>query len=77
MFLSLAYKCRRKNYVDAAYVNAALSLFDRKNVGRLESMLYNQGISPDVISRILFSDGPFRSRRGHVRLGAVTGLPTA
>jgi len=62
MFPGLAYKCQRKNYVHAAYVNAALSLLDEKNVGRLESMLYNQGISRDVVSRILFSDGPFRSR---------------
>ena len=62
MFPGLAYTCRRKNYVHAAYVNAALSLLDGKNVGRLESMLYNQGISRNVISRILFSDGPFRNR---------------
>jgi len=62
MLPSLAYKCRRKNYVHAAYVNAALSLLDGKNVGRMESMLYNRGISHDVVSRILFSNGPFRSR---------------
>jgi len=58
------YKCRRKNYVHAACINAALSLLDGKNVGRIESMLYNRGISRDVVSRILLSDGP--SRRGGI-----------
>ena len=60
MFPRLAYVCRRKNYVQAAYVNAALALHNGNNSERLKSLLRSQGVPEDVIARVLFRGGPAR-----------------
>jgi hypothetical protein len=57
MFPSLRFHCLRKNYVNAAYVNAALKLLEKRPLDRLISMLFNQGVPEAVISRALFSNG--------------------
>ena len=62
MCTGLAYLCRRKNYVHAGYVHAALTLLNGGYSSRVRSMLYNRGVPEDVIVRLLFSDGPFRKR---------------
>jgi len=56
----LFFQCRRKNYVKAAYVNAALALLDSSYSHQLMSILRVQGVPEDVIARVLGTDGPFR-----------------
>lgn len=60
MFPSLKFHCVRKNYVQAAYVNAALVLLNKIPLDRLRSMLFSQGIPKDVVARALFSNDPVR-----------------
>jgi hypothetical protein len=62
MFTSLVYRCRRKNYVHAAYVYAAQYLLNAGSSREALSMLRNFRISEEVIARVLFSDGPVRKR---------------
>lgn len=58
----LTYACRRKNYVHAAYVSAALTLLDEMGPHRVRSMLYNHNVSEEVITRVLSPNGPVRKR---------------
>ena len=60
MLPSLRFHCFRKNYIQAAYVNAALELLGKRPLDRLVSMLFNEGVPDPVISRTLFSNGPVR-----------------
>jgi hypothetical protein len=60
MLPNLRFHCFRKNYVQAAYVNAALELLGKRPLSRLVSMLFNEGVSDAVISRTLFSNDPIR-----------------
>lgn len=62
MFPGLAYVCRRKNYVHAAYVNAALTLLNEVGPHRVRLMLYNYNVPEEVITRTLSPNGPFRTR---------------
>jgi len=61
MFPSLRFHCLRKNYIHAAYVNAALALVGKRPFDRLVSMLVNEGVPNAVISRALFSNEPVRA----------------
>lgn len=45
--------CRRRNYVHAAYVNAALVIKELLGSRRAEVMLADEGVSQDVIIRML------------------------
>ena len=63
MFPSYAYKCRRKNYVQSAYVNAALALLEVRSSEHLISMLRNLAVPDHVILRVLSSAGPVRNRQ--------------
>lgn len=58
----LAYKCRRKNYVHAAYVSASLSLVKAGNCARAEAMLKNLNVLDTVIERVL-SKGSVRKKK--------------
>jgi hypothetical protein len=60
MLPSLRFHCLRKDYVHAAYVNAALELLGKIPLDRLVLMLFNEGVPDAVISRTLFSKGPVR-----------------
>lgn len=54
---------RRKNHVLAGHVDAALRinrLFGRE---RAEALLQREGLSPDVIARVLSNSGKVRQRR--------------
>lgn len=52
--------CRRHNHVHAAYVNAAIRLIHHLGAKRVETMLLREGVSRDVITRVLFVDSPHR-----------------
>jgi hypothetical protein len=45
--------CRRQNYVGAAYVNAALTIFQFYDFRRAVKMLEKEGIPDEVIARVL------------------------
>lgn len=60
MFPGLAYTCRRKHYVHAAYVNAALTLIATSHPERLRSLLHNCGVPEAVIKRTLASESKIR-----------------
>jgi hypothetical protein len=53
---------RRNNYVQAAYVDAALSIRDSHGLRKAEHILSNEGVPGEVIDRILFTSGPQRRK---------------
>ena len=57
--------CRRHNYVQAAYVDAALTIKGLYGLRRAENILRSENVPMDVISRILLIGGPHRSHRSH------------
>lgn len=59
---NLLCACRRENYVQAAYVDAALTLLHTTHSHRLISILRTQGIPENVIARVFGTAGPFRRR---------------
>lgn len=54
--------CRRRNYVHAAYVNAALTISKLSNLQRAENVLAQAEVSKSVIARILYLNGMHRTR---------------
>jgi hypothetical protein len=53
---------RRYNYVQAAYVDAALSIRDSHGLRKAEHILSKEGVPGEVIDRILFTSGPQRRK---------------
>ena len=53
---------RRYNYVQAAYVDAALSIRDSHGLHKAEHILSNEGVPGEVIDRVLFTSGPQRRK---------------
>ncbi len=47
--------CRRHNHIHAAYVQAAIGIEERMGVDRAIAFLCSEGVSSDVISRVLGS----------------------
>ncbi len=72
----LAFPCRRRNRMDAAYVDAALTISKMISVERAEAMLVKQGIPERVIVRILHLNG-FRRGQGKAPANGHDGLRPA
>lgn len=51
--------CRRRNDVQAAYVNAAL-VIKQFDLRQAENMLLREGVSHEVIARVLLTGQPLR-----------------
>lgn len=58
----VTFTCRRHNHVHAAYVNAALTVFEHVDLRHAEDMLQRAGVPAMVIARVLLTDGPHRAR---------------
>lgn len=54
--------CRRRNRLQAAYVDAALTISQVVNVQRAEAMLMEQGVPQRVIARVLHLNGLRRNQ---------------
>lgn len=54
--------CRRRNRLQAAYVNAALTISQQVSVQRAEAILVEQGVPERVIVRVLRLNGQLRSQ---------------
>ena len=55
--------CRRRNYVQAAYVDAALTIKNLHGLRRAENILRDATVPMDVIARTLLIGGPHRLRK--------------
>lgn len=60
--------CRRRNRLQAAYVNAALTISQQVSVKRAEAILVEQGVPERVIARVLHLNGQLR-RQGDMANG--------
>ena len=58
----VTFSCRRHNHVHAAYVNAALTVFEHVDMRHAEDMLQRAGVPTAVISRVLLQEGAHRAR---------------
>jgi len=58
--------CRRRNHVQAAYVEAAIRLVTLTSLRRAEDMLRREGLPMAVIARVLLQKGPHRIKRGEL-----------
>lgn len=58
----LVVTCLRRNLVQAAYVDAALTICKELGSRRAENFLLAQGVPMKVIQRVLLSNGPVRHR---------------
>lgn len=56
-------KCRRRDYVQAAYVDASRTIKDRYGLRRAENILRTADVPMAVIARVLLAGGPYRLRR--------------
>ena len=56
--------CRRRNRLQAAYVDAALRISRLISVQRAEDILLEQGLPQRVIARVLYLNGLLRTHRG-------------
>jgi len=54
--------CRRRKRLQAAYVNAALTISQQVSVQRAEAILVEQGVPERVIARVLHLNGQLRSQ---------------
>lgn len=70
MMLTLETFCRRRNYVQAAYVVAVLKLRDRLPLARLTLLLEKQGVPRPVILRVLIMRDRVR-QKGHAKSRSV------
>lgn len=59
---NLRFRCARKNYIHAAYVNAMLKLIGKRPLHGLISILVTQGVPEAVIWRALFLGAPVRKQ---------------
>jgi hypothetical protein len=70
MMPTLEKFCRRRNYVQAAYVAAALKLRDRRPFARLKLLLEKQGVPGTVILRVVIMRDRVR-QEGHAKSRSV------
>lgn len=57
--------CRRRNLVQAAYVDAAITLCKNGVQRQAENFLVREGLPNNVVSRVVLEHGPFRARPHH------------
>jgi len=62
MSSDVTFTCRRHNHVHAAYVNAALTVFERVDLRHAEDMLQRAGVPTAVVERVLLQEGSRRTR---------------
>lgn len=69
--------CRRRNRLQAAYVNAALTISKVVSAQRAEAILVEQGVPERVIARVLYLNGLRRNHGGAAMDTRALGLRPA
>ncbi len=63
--------CRRRNYVHAAFVDAAITIQASQGTERATALLQGEGVGTGVIDRVLAPAGRHRRRTGMPRTPAA------